>query len=176
MALFDEILNAINNPNQQASTNQLGSILNTVQQLSGKAGTNPSTMETLLSVVGGYVRSSLQQTRATQGADQAQALVNQFSGTSPNQQAVNAILGSAMQQQVVQDLMQRTGLNPQTIQGLLPVLVPLALNLLQSGASNQAPQSAGSNSVLNTFLDSNRDGDIDMGDALRIASQFLGNR
>ncbi len=133
-------------------------------------------METLLSVVGGYVRSSLQQTRATQGADQAQALVNQYSGTGPNPQAVNALLGTSMQQQVVQDLMQRPGLNPQTIQSLLPVLVPLALNLLRSGASTQNPQSAGGNSVLNTFLDSDCDGDVDLGDAMRVAGQFLGSR
>lgn len=176
MALFDEILNAVNNPNQQASTNQLGSILNTVQQLSGNTGTNPSTMESLLSVVGGYVRSSLQQTRANQGADQTQELINQYSGFSPNQQAVDAVLGSAMQQQVVQDLIQRSGLDAQTIRGLLPVLVPLALKFLQSGASTQNPNSGNNNSVLSAFLDGDRDGDVDLGDALRVAGQFLGNR
>jgi uncharacterized protein YidB (DUF937 family) len=120
MGLFDQLLASVNDPNQQASTDQIGGILNTVQQLSGQHGTDPSTVQTLLSVVGGYVRSSLQETRNTAGPEQAQAVVNQFSGTGPNPQAVNALLGPVMQQQVVQDLIQRTGLSSQTIQSCCP--------------------------------------------------------
>lgn len=172
MGLFDQILSAVNDPGRQANPDQLSSILGAVQGLSNNAGTDPNTTQTMMSVVGNYVRSALQQTRDTQGPDQAHALVNQFSGTGPNPQAVNAILGPVMQQQIVQDLMQRTGLNPQTIEMMLPVLVPLALNFLQSGNSTQ--QSQGGNSVLNAFLDGDRDGDVDLGDAMRVASQFLG--
>jgi hypothetical protein len=173
MPIFNEILNALNNPTQQANTGQLQQILNTVQQLSSTARTNPSTMETMLSVVGSYVRSSLRQTCSTSGEDQAQNLVNQFSGTQPNQRAVEAVLSAGMQQQVVQDLIKRTGLDAQTIRGLLPVLVPLALNLLQSGTNTQTTNSGRANSVLKAFLDSNQDGDVDLGDALKVASRFL---
>jgi hypothetical protein len=49
MSLVDQILSAIDNPKQQASTGQLASILNTVQQLSGSNHTNPATMESALS-------------------------------------------------------------------------------------------------------------------------------
>lgn len=174
MGLFDQILNAVNDPNQQASTDQLGSIINTVQQLSNNSGTNMGTTQTLLSVVGNYVRSSLQQTRDTAGPQQAEALVNQFSGTGPNPQAVEALLGPVMQQQIVQDLMQRTGLNPETILSMLPILVPLALNLLQGGNNTQNPQAG--NSILNSFLDGDRDGDVDLGDVVGMAGQFLGPR
>lgn len=174
MGLFDQILSAVNNPEQHANPNQLGSILNTVQQLSGNYGASPDTTQSMLSVVGNYVRGSLQQTQATAGPQQAQALVNQFSGTGPNPQAVQALLGPGLQQQVVQDLIARTGLNAQTVQAMLPVLVPLALNLLQGGANTQNPQAG--NSVLNAFLDGDRDGDVDLGDALRVAGQFLGPR
>lgn len=171
MGLFDQILASVSDPNQQGSADQIGSILNTVQQLSGQHGADPSTMQTLVSVVGGYVRSSLQETRDSAGPDQAQAIVNQFSGTSPNTQAVSALLNPIMQQQVVQDLMQRTGLSPQTIESMLPVLIPLALNLLQGGNNTQNPQAG--NPLLNTFLDSNQDGTVDLGDALSMAGQFM---
>ena len=173
MGLFDEILGAVSNPNQQGSTDQIGGILNTVQQLSGQHGASPDMTQTMLSVVGNYVRSSLQQTQATAGTDQAQTLVNQYSGTGANPQAVSALLGPALQQQMVQDLIARTGLNAQTIQSMLPILVPLALNLLQSGANSQNPQSGG-NPVLSAFLDGDRDGDVDLGDILGAAGKFMG--
>ena len=171
MGLFDQILASVSDPNQQGSTDQLGGILSTVQQLSGQHGADSSTMQTLMSVVGGYVQSSLQQTRETAGPDQAQALVNQFGGTSHNSQAVGAVLNPIMQQQMVQDLMQRTGLSPQTIESMLPVLIPLVLNLLQGGNNTQNPQAG--NSLLNTFLDGNHDGNLDLGDALSMASKFM---
>lgn len=170
MALFDEILNAVGNPELQANPDQLSGILGTVQQLSSNHGTDPGTTQTLVSVVGNYLRSSLQ----AAGPDQAQALVNQYGGTAPNQQAVEALLGSGMQQQLVQDLIQRTGLNPQTVQSMLPVLIPLALNLLQSGNNTQNPQAG--NPVLNSFLDGDRDGDVDLGDVMSVAGRFLGGR
>jgi hypothetical protein len=167
MGLFDAVLSAVSNPGQQASPGQLGSILSTVQQLSNNNGIDTGTTQTLVSVVGGYV----QQQQSTGGAGQAQAMVNQYSGTGPNPQAVNAVLGPVMQQQVVQDLIQRTGLPPQTIQAILPTLVPLALKFLQSGAHTQNPQAG--NPVLNAFLDKNNDGNVDLGDALNMAGQFF---
>lgn len=172
MGLFDAVLNAVSNPGQQASPDQLGTILNTVQQLSSNHGIDAGTTQTLVSVVGGYVQSALQQQQAAGGSEQVQATVNQYSGTGPNTQAVEAVLGPAMQQQVVQDLIQRTGLDPQTVQSILPTLVPLALNFLQSGAHTGNPQAG--NPVLNAFLDGNHDGNVDLGDALNIAGQFLG--
>lgn len=168
MGLFDQLMNAVNNPNQQANPGQLGGILSAVQNLGNNYGADSAQTQDILSVVGNYVRSSLQEKRATTGEAQTQALVNQYSGTGANPQAVNAILGPIMQQQVVQDLIQRTGLPPQTIQAMLPALVPLALNLLQSGNSAQ-----GGNPLLNAFLDGDRDGDVDLGDAINVAGQFF---
>ncbi len=173
MGLFDQIINAIDSPNQQGSTGQLGDIINTVQQLSNNTGTNPSTMETALGVVGNYVRSALQEKQANYGNQEAQAVVNQYSGTSPNPQAVNSLFSLGMQQQVADAVAQRTGLNAGMVQQLLPLLVPLVLNLLRSGANSQNPQGGG-NSVLNSFLDSDRDGDVDIVDAIQMASRYLG--
>lgn len=173
MGLFDQILGAVANPNQQGSLGQLGGIINTVQQLSDRTGADSSTIQSVLGIVGNYVRSSLQEKQATGGEAEAQAIVNQYAGTSPNPEAVNSLFSLGMQQQVAQAVSGRTGLDAGTIQQLLPLIVPVVLNFLQSGANAQNPQ-AGNNSVLSAFLDADRDGDVDIADAIRLASQYLG--
>ncbi|KAB8314537.1 DUF937 domain-containing protein [Tolypothrix campylonemoides VB511288] len=173
MGLFDQIINAIDNSNQQGDAGQLGNILNTVQQVSNTTGTDPSTMQSALGIVGNYVRSALQQKQATEGNQAAQNVVNQFGGTSPNPQAVNSLFAPFLQQQLAETVAQRTGLNAGMVQQLLPILVPVVLNLLKSGANSQNPQ-AGGNPVLNSFLDSDRDGDVDITDAIQLASRYLG--
>jgi uncharacterized protein YidB (DUF937 family) len=173
MGLFDAVLSAVSNPGQQASPDQFGAILNTVQQLGSNHGLDAGTTQTLVSVVGGYVQSALQQQQAQGGTEQVQATVNQYGGIGANQQAVEAVLGPALQQQVVQDLIQKTGLDPQTVQSMLPTLVPLALNFLQSGSHTENPQAG--NPVLNAFLDGTHDGNVDLGDALKVAGQFFGH-
>jgi Bacterial protein of unknown function (DUF937) len=173
MGLFDQIIGAVTNPNQQGSLGQLGSIINTVQQVSNSTGADPSAIQSVLGVVGNYVRSSLQEKQATGGNEEAQALVNEFAGTSPNPEAVNSLFSRDTQQQVAEVTAQRTGLDIGTIQQLLPLAVPLVLNFLQSGANAQNPQ-AGGNPVLNSFLDADGDGDVDIADAMQLASQYMG--
>jgi hypothetical protein len=51
MGLFDQVLSAVNNPNQQASNDGLAGILNTVGQLSGNNGIDPSVVNSALSIV-----------------------------------------------------------------------------------------------------------------------------
>ena len=174
MGLFDRIISAIDNPNQQASSGQLNSVVNVVQQLSQSSGSNPAVMQSVLSIVGNHVRSALQEKQAVAGPEQAQSIVSQFSGTNPNPQAVQSLFTLGQQQQVTQDAAQQTGLNAQTIQAMLPILVPVILNLLSSGTNTQSPQNL--NPVLSSFLDSDRNGSVDVGDVVNIASQFLGNR
>ena len=173
MGLFDQVINAVNNSNQEGSSGQLSTILSTVQQLSNSYGTEPSTVQSVLSVVGNYVRSSLQQKRSIEGNESAQAIVNNYSGTYPNQQAVQSLFSPNQQQQLAQSVAQTTGLNMNTIIQMLPILVPLVLNLLKTGSQTQNPQH-GSNPVLNSFLDADRDGDVDIADAIQLASRHLG--
>lgn len=181
MGLFDQVLGAIANPNQQASPDQLGTILGTVQQLSNSRGMDAATTQTVLSTVGSYVRSSLQQQRQTQGNSQVEQIVNHFGGTQPNQDAVQAVFSPHQQSQVIEAVAQRTGINPQMIQTLLPILVPLVLNFLKTGAGRSSAPTAGSrptagsqsNSVLNSFLDADGDGDVDMGDAMQMAGRYM---
>lgn len=171
MGLFDQIVSAIDNPALQANTGQLGNILNTVQQLSQQQGMNAGATQDVMSLLGGHVQSALK----SQPTGQAQALVNQYSGTSADGDAVNALFSSQKQQQIVQEIAQRTGLNSTVIQRLLPILIPVVLNLLHSGTSQKDPSQSG-NPVLNQFLDSDGDGDVDVADALRLAGNFLGQR
>ena len=175
MGLFDQILSAIDNPNQQASPNQLGNILGAVEQLSGSQGVNTGTTQLAMSVLGGYVRSALQDVRSQSGDAQAQQIVNQFSGTNPNPQAVQSLFGAGQLTQIVTDIAHRTGLNNATVQAMIPVLVPLVLNLLKTGSNAQNPAQGG-NPVLNTFLDADRDGDVDITDAMSMAGRFLNQR
>jgi hypothetical protein len=180
MPLFDQIMGAIANPNQQASTDQLGSILSAVQQLSSNQGMSGDQTQTMISVVGSYVRSSLQQERSSHGEAGVQSLLNQFAGTQPNPNAPNALFSPAQQQQIAQTVSQRTGLDPAMVQSLLPMVVPVILNLLNTGSSTGASPQPGAaaaqgsgNSVLNAFLDADGDGDVDMADTLSMAGRFL---
>ncbi len=172
MGLFDQVLGAINNPNQQASSGQLGDIISTVQQLSNNSNTDPSTVQSALSVVGKYARSALQEKRVNEGTQQTQDFVNQYAGTQPSSQAVNFLFNTPQIQQITQEVASRTGLNAGTIQSMLPFLVPLVLKFLQSGNNTQNPQ--GSNPVLNSFLDADGDGDVDIADAMRMAGRYIG--
>lgn len=172
MSLFDQIINAIDSPTQQASSGQLGDILSTVQQLSNNSNTDPSTIQSVLSIVGNYTRSALQQKRSNEGNEQTQEFVNHFGGTNPSSQAVQLLFNTPQIQQIAQEAEQRTGISAGTIQSMLPILVPLVLKFLQTGSQTQNPQ--GSNPVLNTFLDADGDGDVDIADAMQMAGRYIG--
>lgn len=173
MGLFDQIINAIDNPNQEGNPGQLSNILNTVQQLSNNTGTDTSAMQSALGIVGNYVRSALQEKRVTEGEEAAQATVEEYGGTAPNPQAVDSLFSPFLQQQVAEAVAQRTGLNAGMVQQLLPMLVPMVLNFLKSGANAQNPRTGG-NPVLNSFLDADNDGDVDIADAMQMATRYLG--
>ncbi|NEP89827.1 MAG: hypothetical protein F6K18_25035 [Okeania sp. SIO2C2] len=172
MGLFDQIVGAINNPNQEASTSQLSSILGTVQQLSGNLGGDSGATQVAMSMLSGYVRSALQQKREESGNGAVQAIINQFAGTDPNPQAVESLFSANQITGIVQSISEKTGFDLSQIQNLLPTLVPLILNLLKTGNDTQNPNQA-SNNVLNSFLDADGDGDVDISDMMGMASRFL---
>ena len=171
MTFFSQILGALQNPAQAASPGQVANILSTVDQVSDSYGTDRNTTQSALSIVGNHVRSALQQKRETQGYEQAQSIVNQYSGSYPNPQAVNSLFSPQQTNGVIDAVAQKTGLNPQMIQQMLPILVPIVLNMLQTGSNAQSPQ--GGNPVLNAFLDADRDGDVDISDAMHLAAKHI---
>lgn len=176
MGLFDQIINAIDNSNRESNpeaySGQMAGILSTIQQLSDSYGADPTKVQSVLSIVGNYVRSALQQKRTTDGNEEAEAIVARNSGIYPNPQAVHALFSRNQEEQVAEAAAQRTGLNVGTIQQMLPILVPLVLNLLQTGTHAQN-QRGGSNPVLSAFLDADRDGDVDVADAIQMAGRYL---
>jgi uncharacterized protein YidB (DUF937 family) len=171
MSLLDTITSAIANPNQQGSNDQLSNILNTVGAIAGSqsGGTN-STM--LMSAVGSVVQSALKDHHAQIGSTGVENLVNQHAGDSPDPGAVQSIFGG-QEQQAVEAIAQRTGMDANQISAMLPMILPSVLNLLQSGA--QTGSNSGGNPVLNSFLDGDHNGHVDLGDILSQASQFLGH-
>ena len=171
MGLFDMINDAISNPAQEASPDQVGSILGAAQALTGSSGASFDQVQSVMSVVGNFTRSALKEKRDTEGDNQVQSLVNQLSGTVGNQFAVNALFNLPQVQQIVELAIEKTGLPEDTIKSMLPVVLPLVLKLLQTG--NPTDNSEGGNSVLSSFLDADGDGDVDISDALGLASRFL---
>ncbi|MBE9043146.1 DUF937 domain-containing protein [Pleurocapsales cyanobacterium LEGE 10410] len=172
MSIFNQILSAIDNPEREASTNQLGTILDTVQQLSGNYQANPSAVQSAMSIVGNYTKSALRQQRTQGGTSQVNQIIERFGGTGANSQVLSALFGSSQLQDMILQISRRTGLDARTIQGMLPILVPLVLNLLRTGNSRRNIQD--NNPVANSFLDSDGDGDVDMNDAINMASRYLG--
>jgi hypothetical protein len=169
MSLFDAIAGAISNPNQQGNSDQLSSILGAVQAIAGSHTGNPSNSTNLMSAVGNAVQGALQNHQATAGTEGVENLVNQVASGDGGSNPVQALFGG-QEQQVVDTIAQRTGIDASQISAMLPSLLPQVLQLLQSGNS-----SSGGNSVLNTFLDSNQDGNVDLGDLMSQAGKFLGN-
>jgi hypothetical protein len=175
MGLFFDVLSAINNPNQQASVDQLSTITNTVQQLANSHGVEPSTMQTILSGLGGALRPALQQQASSGGLGE---LVGQLAGAGAGTAGLGGLssfLTPELQQQLIQGITQRTGISAGVIQSLLPSLVPIVLQLLSMGSSKTGGGLAGlaSNPLLKSFLDSDRDQDVDLGDVFKFANRFI---
>lgn len=174
MSLFKQILKAIDSPELEANSNQLGNILGTVQQLSSSSSNNASftDIQSAMSIIGNFTRSALKEKRSFGGNNQAQQLVNQFAGNQPSSLAVQTLFNSSQIQNMIGTISNRTGLDSQTINSLLPMLVPLVLNFLKTGNNPGNAQAA--NPVLNNFLDTDGDGDVDIADAMSMASRYLG--
>ncbi|MEB3337912.1 MAG: hypothetical protein VKJ46_10640 [Leptolyngbyaceae bacterium] len=171
MSLFDQVLGALENPEQQANPDQLSGILTTADQVGSSYGADSGTTQSVLSLVGNYVKSALLQKQMTGGQWEAQAIVNRFSGTTADPQAVQTLLPPNVQEQLIDEASQRTGLNPTIIQSMLPVLIPLVLNFLRSGNTHSAQ--AG-NPVLDSFLNPNDNEGI--GDAIGFIGRFFNQR
>jgi uncharacterized protein YidB (DUF937 family) len=180
MGLFFEVLSAINNPNQSASIDQLSSLTGSVQQLAAQNGLDVSTTQSVISALGGFLRPVLQQQAGSNaslegilrqvGGGNLGGTVSQLAGGNLGATALDSLIPPALQQQIIQGIAQKTGLDAGMIQSLLPTLIPVVLNFLKMG-NNTSGQ--GGNSLLNTFLDSDRDGDTDLGDMMKFANRFL---
>lgn len=175
MGLFFDVLSSINNPNQQGSVDGLSNILQTVQQVTGGTGIDASASQGMFSVLGSLTRSALQQQQGAIGAPSLEGMLGQLaggalSGTGGGTE-LQSLFPPALQQQAVQAIAAKTGLNPTLIQTMLPGLISSVLGFLNMGAP--VPGARGTNPLLSAFLSSDDDKDVDMGDVLKFAGRFL---
>ncbi|MBD2614067.1 MAG: DUF937 domain-containing protein [Nostoc sp. GBBB01] len=171
MGLFFEVLSAINNPNQRGNVTQLESIINSVQQVATSRGIQPSQMQNIMSVVGNMLRPVLRQQQSLPDGNQLQNLISQAGSTSTSGVGMQSLLSPQLQQQIVQTVSQTTRISPNVIDAILPTVISSVQSMLSMGSTSGG--SVNSNSILHTFLDSDRDGDTDLSDVLRFGDRFL---
>ncbi len=177
MGLFFDVLSSINNPNQNGSVEQLSSIMNTVQQAAASSGVEPSTVETVLSGLSGSLRPALQQQMTGGGMGNLLGqLAGAASGGGGSLGGLTSLLTPELQQQLIEGVTQKTGVNAGIVQSLLPSLLPAVMQLLNMGSSTSGGgglSGLASNPLLKSFLDGDRDQDVDLGDVFKFANRFL---
>jgi predicted Kef-type K+ transport protein len=171
MSIFFDVLSAINNPNQQASVSQLGSIVGSVQNLANSYAIEPSQAQSMMSVVGNLIRPVLQQQQSTVGSGGLETLIGQAVASSGGTSALESLISPELMQQFAPIIAQQTGMSPNIVQTALPTFISTVLSFLNMGAPK--PGVWGSNSLLTAFLDGDGDGDADLGDVMRFANRFL---
>ncbi len=191
MGLFDAIVGAISDPNQKTQTGDLAGLLQGVQALAGQQGTSEDSMQQVISALGGHVKTGLQQVHNDATPETAESMVEQLSTQGQvSPEMLERLFGNqGGQQQVAADVSKKSGIDPKMIMSLLPMVLPIIMNLLKSGGSatggNPAqgalpPQASSSSSsmnpILRSFLDSDKDGDVDLGDVMKMAGPFLSGR
>lgn len=166
MGLFFDVLSAINNPNQQGSVAQLENITSTVQNLATSQGLDASKVQSVLAAAGGLIGPALQSRQGSLPGDNALGgLLGQITGTGAPATALSALFPPQVQQQLIQSVAQKAGINASTIQGMLPTLLPAIMGLLNMGSSSNG----GANSLLTSFLGGNND----LGEVFNFANRFL---
>ncbi len=188
MGLFDAIIGSISDPNQKTQSSDLAGMLQGIQALAGQQGTSEGSMQQVISALGNHVKTGLNQVHADESPETADLMVEQLSaqGQASPDMLERLFGGQGGQQQVAEDVSKKSGIDPQMIMSLLPVVLPIIMNLLKSGgpagggsqAAATTPQSGGSsmNPILQSFLDSDKDGDVDLGDVIKMAGPFLSGK
>ncbi len=171
MGLFFDVLSAINNPTQQANIGQLETLTQQIGQAATAHGIDSAQMPMILSALGGVVGPALSQRKESMGGDQFENLLTQAGGSN-SVSALPSLFPASMQNDMIQSVVQKTGLHSSMLQPLVTTLLPTVLGLLNMGRSKSGQQ--GSNALLNTFLDGDHDGDTDLGDVVKFAGRFLG--
>ncbi|NET49022.1 MAG: DUF937 domain-containing protein [Merismopedia sp. SIO2A8] len=173
MGLLTQVMGVIQDPERQASIGQMSKIVMAAQQLGQANNVDASTMQQATSVIGGFVRSALQEKRVNEGDAAAQAVVQQ--GAMGGADILSALFTPSQQQQVTQAISDRTGLDASQVMSFLPVLLPLVMKMLDQGTGKSGTTAAtdNSNPLLSAFLDGDGDGDVDISDMLGMASKFL---
>ncbi len=171
MGLFDQVMKAVADPNRKASANQLSQILGSAKQVAKDNNTDSDTMQQAMSVIGGFVRSSLKEKRQQEGASAAQALLEE--GAANGASVIPKLFSAGQLTEMVSAVTQKTSLNTNQVQGILPMVLPLVMRFLSSGNARGGVPATDTNPILTAFLDGDGDGDVDMGDMIGMAGRFM---
>ncbi|MGD1896370.1 MAG: DUF937 domain-containing protein [Phormidesmis sp.] len=171
MGLFDQVMKAVADPSRQASASQLTQILGSAKQVAKENNADADTMQQAMSVIGGFVRSSLKEKRQAQGNDAAQALIEE--GSANGAAVIPKLFSSGQLTEMISAVTDKTSLNTNQVQGILPMVLPLVMKFLSSGNAKGGVPATDTNPILTAFLDGDGDGDVDMGDMLGMAGKFM---
>ncbi|MEO1445535.1 MAG: DUF937 domain-containing protein [Cyanobacteria bacterium J06635_11] len=172
MGLFDQVMKAVADPSRQANVGQLTSILGAAKQVGQQNNADSDTMQQAMSVIGGFVRSSLNDKRKSEGDSAAQALIEQ--GAANGAAVIPQLFNNSQLTEMVSAVTDKTSLNANQVQGILPMVLPLVMQFLSAGnKKGGAAPATDSNPILTAFLDGDGDGDVDMGDMLSMAGKFM---
>ncbi|RUT08475.1 hypothetical protein DSM106972_016430 [Dulcicalothrix desertica PCC 7102] len=172
MSMFFDVLSAINNPDSSANVPQLASIMNSVQSLTTNRGMQPNQVQSMVSIVGNMIRPVLKQQQTTIGTGRLENLISQVVASGASGSSLTSLLSPQLMQQISETVTKQTGMSPNLVQSALPTVVSAVLGMLQMGAP-QTGAWGNSNPLLNSFLDSDGDGDTDLGDVMKFANRFL---
>ena len=171
MGLFDQVMKAVADPSRQASASQLTQILGSAKQVAKENNADADTMQQAMSGIGGFVRSSLKEKRQAQGNDAAQALIEE--GSANGAAVIPKLFSSGQLTEMISAVTDKTSLNTNQVQGILPMVLPLVMKFLSSGNAKGGVPATDTNPILTAFLDGDGDGDVDMGDMLGMAGKFM---
>ena len=178
MSLFDAVLASLNDPSRATQQSDLERV---ASAFSG-AGASSTNAGQIASLVGGFLKPMLQEQQAVSGAQGVDSFLQDIKQSASSPDQLRQVLGADRMDQMVGRAEQKTGLDANAILRLLPIVLPAVIGLLQSGRPAAAPSrtaatgaTAGgqTNPILAQFLDSDRDGDVDMSDIVRLTSRFL---
>ena len=171
MGLFDQVMKAVADPSRQASAGGLTSILGAAKQVGQQNNADSDTMQQAMSVIGGFVRSSLKDKRQSDGSAAAQALLEE--GAANGASVLPKLFNHSQMTEMISAVTQKTSLNTNQVQGILPMVLPLVMQFLSTGNKKGGAAATDSNPILTAFLDGDGDGDVDMGDMLGMAGKFM---
>jgi hypothetical protein len=163
MSLFFELLNSINDPKQSGSIDQLSGVMDAVTSMAQKHDLDAGTLQSVMSVMSDPMRSAMQAQGTS--SNPMDLLTTVMSG---NPAAINSLFTPQLQQQMIQLVSQKTGVNSSVIQAVVPALIPVVMNLFKMGTGSGGLSNG--NSLFNSFLGGER---ADLGQVMKYADRFL---
>lgn len=187
MNFFDALVSSIQDPQTGTQKADLQGLLNALTggQGAASAAVPPDAAQGVAGAIGSFLKPALREAGQSGGPEGIDALLGSLKQNADSPQQLEQTLGRERMEQMVNSAQQKSGLSSEAIIGMLPALLPAVVSLLQSGARAGTPADAtgatagsplgalAANPLLQSFIDSDGDGDVDMADLVAMGSKFL---